>query len=55
VLGWSWEVKVKWLKLMAVAKEFSKEAEPDLGAYRQPESVRQQQQFMLNWLTSATN
>jgi hypothetical protein len=54
VLGWSWEAKAKWLKLMAVAKEF-KEVEPDLGAYHQPESVHQQQQFMLNWLNSATN
>jgi hypothetical protein len=40
------------LKLMAVAKEF-KEVEPDLGVYRCPESVRHQQQFMLNWLNSA--
>jgi hypothetical protein len=52
VLGWLWEAKVKWLKLMAVAKEF-KEVEPDLGVYRCPESVRGQQQFMLNWLNSA--
>jgi hypothetical protein len=51
VLGWSWEAKVKWLKLMAVAKEF-KEVEPDLGIYRRPESVCRQQQFMLNWLNS---
>jgi hypothetical protein len=47
-----WEAKVKWLKLMAMAKEF-KEVEPDLGVYRCPESVRRQQQFMLNWLNSA--
>jgi hypothetical protein len=47
VLGWSWEAKVQWLKLMAVAKEF-KEVEPDLGIYHCPESVRRQQQFMLN-------
>jgi hypothetical protein len=37
---------------MAVAKEF-KEVEPVLGVYRCPESVHQQQQFMLNWLNSA--
>jgi hypothetical protein len=54
VLGWSWEAKAKWLKLIAAARDF-KEAEPDLGAYRQPESVRQQQKFMFNWLNSATN
>jgi hypothetical protein len=47
-----WEAKVKWLKLVAVAKEF-KEVKPDLGVYRRPESVRRQQQFMLNWLNSA--
>jgi hypothetical protein len=52
VLGWSWEAKVKWLKLMAVAKAF-KEVEPDLGVYRSPESVHRQQQFMVNWLNSA--
>jgi hypothetical protein len=40
------------LKLMAVAKEF-KEVEPDLGLYHCSESVRRQQQFMLNWLNSA--
>jgi hypothetical protein len=51
VLGWSWEAKVKWLKLMVVAKEF-KEVEPDLRVYPCPESVRHQQQFMLNWLNS---
>jgi hypothetical protein len=39
---------------MAAAKDF-KEIEPDLGAYRQPESVHNQQQFMLNWRNSATN
>jgi hypothetical protein len=38
-----------------VAKEF-KEVKPDLGVYPCPESVqsvRRQQQFMLNWLNSA--
>jgi hypothetical protein len=42
------------LQLMTVAKEFKEVKPGDLGVvYRCPESVRHQQQFMLNWLNSA--